>query len=388
MAVDDTARTAADQSLRPGSCGRRAIALSCVSMPQEMRLQRRQEMRLERRVECWLQDSLVRAYPTAEGSGPSVLHLEAARGERVSLLLRVRSRSDHEVLRVRAIATPPRGLAVRIRRVGFVPLAHHSTETEPRELDCRGRVPGCVRIPVRRTGGRRGAQPVRGLLDHRHRPAPVPAGRVILPLTVEESGVTAGRLHAVIFARDPVIAPVAAAMSPARGAFPVFTDLRSDALVEQYGLSGFDARYWRVAAAYMENIAAHGVDGVSVPAPGPGAAPHGRRIRQPTADGMGRGQPLRVPRAVPWNPVVRLAGTRRAGTAGRPWSRAVVESPCGPQGPLRIPPCPGHSSRGSCPVSGDSWKRRSCSIVRSSGWRRDGLRRARRGPCCGSSLPG
>ena len=254
----------------------------------------------------------MRAFPTGERSGPSVLHLEAARGERVSLLLRVRSRSDHEVLRVRATATPPRGLAVRIRRVGFVPLAHHSTETEPRELDCRGRVPGFVPDPL---FDEQEADVARGQCAAFWITVTVlprcPAGRVILPLTVEESGVTAGRLHAVIFARDPVITPVAAAMSSARGAFPVFTDLRSDALVEQYGLSGFDARYWRMAAAYMENIASHGVEGVSVPLLGPAQLLIGRRFRQPPGDGMGRGRPLRVPRAFPRNPVVRLAGAHR-----------------------------------------------------------------------------
>jgi hypothetical protein len=209
-------------------------------------------------VECWLQDSLVRVFPTGAGTGPSVLHLEAARGERVSLLLCVVNAAGDDVTRVRAAASPPRGIEVRVRRVGFVPLARHTAETEQRELDCRGRVPGFVPDPLFEeqeaevARGQRAAFWVTAAVSPR-----CPAGRVMVPLTVEERGTTVGRLHAVIFARDTVM--------PVRTGFPVFLDLRSDAIVDWYGLPGLDARYWRLAAACMENLAAHGADGVSVP---------------------------------------------------------------------------------------------------------------------------
>ncbi len=210
-------------------------------------------------VRCWLQDSHARVFPTGNRVGPSILHLEAARGERVSLQLCVSNASDEELLRVRAVVEPVAGLSVRLRRVGYVPLLNHTTETEARELDCRGNVPGFVPDPLfdedraEIARGRASAFWITIAIGPR-----CPAGRKIVPLTVESLGSPVGRLHAVLFVREAVLA--------ARSGFPVCHRLRSDALMSWYGLPGFDRRYWELAGAYMEDLAAHGQDAVSVPA--------------------------------------------------------------------------------------------------------------------------
>ena len=209
-------------------------------------------------VQCWLQDSHARVFPTGNRVGPSVLHIEAARGERVSLQLCARNGSGEEVVSARVAVGPVAGLSTRLRRVGFIPLLHQTTETEPRDLDCRGKVPGFVPDPL---FDEEEAEIARGQTAAFWITIAVgprcPAGRKIVPLTVESRGSVVGRLHAVLFVREVAVAP--------RRGFPVVQMLRSDALMDRYGLAGFDKGYWDLADAYMEDLAAHGQDAVNIP---------------------------------------------------------------------------------------------------------------------------
>ncbi len=209
-------------------------------------------------VQCWLQDSHARVFPTGNRVGPSVLHIEAARGERVSLQLCACNGSGEEVVGVRAAVEPVAGLSTRLRRVGFIPLLHQTTETESRELDCRGRIPGFVPDPLfdeveaEIARGRTAAFWITIKVGSR-----CPEGRKIVPFTVESRGSPVGRLHIVLFVRGLTVAP--------RRGFPVLHVLRSDSLLDWYGLAGFEKGYWDLAGAYMEDLAAHGQDAVNVP---------------------------------------------------------------------------------------------------------------------------
>jgi hypothetical protein len=209
-------------------------------------------------VQCWLQDSHARVFPAGNRVGPSVAHIEAARGERVSLQLCACNGSGEGVVGVRAAIEPVAGLSTRLRRVGFIPLLHSTTETESRELDCRGKIPGFVPDPL---FDEEEAEIARGQTAAFWITITVgprcSAGRKIVPFTVESRGSPVGRLHAVLFVRELAVAP--------RRGFPVLQVLRSDALLDRYGLAGFDKGYWDLAGAYMEDLSAHGHDAVNVP---------------------------------------------------------------------------------------------------------------------------
>jgi hypothetical protein len=57
-------------------------------------------------------------------------------------------RTADEDLRVTAAAAAPGDLDVELRRVGYVPMHHHTTETPAEELDGLGHVPGLVPDPL------------------------------------------------------------------------------------------------------------------------------------------------------------------------------------------------------------------------------------------------
>ena len=72
---------------------------------------------------------------------------QPARGSRVSFQACIRM--DHsDPVRIQARAVAPKGLTVRVRRVGCVPVPHHNTLTPVDELDGRGMIPGFVPDPL------------------------------------------------------------------------------------------------------------------------------------------------------------------------------------------------------------------------------------------------
>jgi hypothetical protein len=92
----------------------------------------------------WLSTSLQRWFPGSEPVSLNRLKLQALRGEQVSFQVCVRIGGTDNVTPVSARIEGGEGLAVRLRRVGCVPVPHHNTATPMDELDGVGHIPGYV----------------------------------------------------------------------------------------------------------------------------------------------------------------------------------------------------------------------------------------------------
>jgi hypothetical protein len=210
-------------------------------------------------VRCWLQDSLLKMYPTGNRPGARRLRLDAARGETVSFQAAFSNPAGPGPVQVRIAVDPFPGLSVRVRKIGYVPLPHHNTETPGRHLDCRGHVPGFVPDPLfdeREAVAARG-ETVAFWISVGVAPECAP-GEALLAVRADAAGTATPAMEAAILVHNLVVRP--------RRDFPVTHWLYSDALLDRYGLDGFGPGYWRILERYLRNLAGHGQDVLYVPA--------------------------------------------------------------------------------------------------------------------------
>jgi len=99
------------------------------------------------RLHVWLQTSLQRVFPNSPAADRNHLDLLSARNQRLSFQVCVRNDSEREVAVECQLAGPPE-IEARVRRVGYVPLPHHTTQTPVSDLDGIGHVPGLVPDPL------------------------------------------------------------------------------------------------------------------------------------------------------------------------------------------------------------------------------------------------
>ncbi|MGI5868533.1 MAG: DUF4091 domain-containing protein [Kiritimatiellia bacterium] len=215
-------------------------------------------------LKSWVTDAHERLFPVGNTVRTEPLVLDAARGERLAFQAAVAFGADAdapEVVTIEAAAEAP-GLDVRIRRVGFVPMAHHNTETPDDELDCLGHVPGYVPDPL--------FDETQAVLCRRETvafwltvdvPADCPPGDHVVAvnlgaLTTPEPTPLAP-LHATIRVQNVQIQP--------RRGFPVVQWFYNDGILDWYGLKPFEEAFWTRVEPYMRNLVEHGQDTIYAP---------------------------------------------------------------------------------------------------------------------------
>src|SRR5689334_4516333 len=97
-------------------------------------------------MQAWLAPSLQRFYPQSPAVTQPSLTLDVARGERAAFQVVCRAGDKDQVIETQT--TAPDGVAVQVRRVGYVPLRHFSTQTPLDELDGHDYLPGLVPDPL------------------------------------------------------------------------------------------------------------------------------------------------------------------------------------------------------------------------------------------------
>ena len=100
-------------------------------------------------LQSWPLTSFTRLFPsTPTPRHAAPVHLESALNESSSF--QVGLHTDEDKLRVTATAEGPDGWAVRVRRVGYVPMLHHNMQGpgNPADLDGAGQIPGYVPDPL------------------------------------------------------------------------------------------------------------------------------------------------------------------------------------------------------------------------------------------------
>jgi hypothetical protein len=213
-------------------------------------------------ITCWLAGPHTRIFPVRAVPGSSALEIDVARGELVSFQIAAtysrERQAEPETVEASAFCRSASGMEPRIRRVGFVPVPHHNTDTPEEELDCRGHVPGYVPDPLFEPGPTRLASGETAAFWVSVKvPAEAVPGVVELPVGVSVDGREAPPLCARLRVWDASV--------PARRDLRVTHWFYVDALLDWYRLEGFDDGFWRILRPYVEDCVAHGQDTLYVP---------------------------------------------------------------------------------------------------------------------------
>jgi len=206
-------------------------------------------------VDAWLSSSLRRFYPASPMEDVRTLILEAARGERVSFQAVCRTGDGDQ--QIEASVSAPDALLTRVRRVGYVPLLHHSTKTPLDDLDGVGRIPGYVPDPLLPDlAFHAGPYETHAFWITVQVPADSESGSYVVTVTLgagEERAALTAKVH------------VHQAVLPRRRDFPVTHWFYADALCDWYKVQPFEEAFWRVLDPYLADVAAHGQDTLYVP---------------------------------------------------------------------------------------------------------------------------
>jgi len=226
-------------------------------------------------MQAWLSSSLVRHYPRSRPRTRQSLTLDAARGETISF--QVAFRTADEDLRLTAAAAAPGDLDVELRRVGYVPMHHHTTETPAEELDGLGHVPGLVPDPLLpEKTVHAGPFETNAFWATVRIPADVKPGRRLVQITLtpeclDVSGSPRGQQPSLM--KLVAILRVHRSVLPRRRDFPVTHWFQTSALCDWYHTHVWEESFWSLLDSYLVNIRAHGQDTIHVPSFSPPVAP-------------------------------------------------------------------------------------------------------------------
>ena len=210
-------------------------------------------------LQSWPLTSFIRLFPsTPIPRHAAPVQLESALNESSSF--QVGLHTDEDKLRVTATAEGPDGWAVRVRRVGYVPMLHHNMQGpgNPADLDGAGQIPGYVPDP---------------LFDE----STVLLGRDethAFWITIRPSRNTKPGTHAVTVILTPergrpqrhrITVRIHDLALPKRRNFPIVQWFYADSLMDWYKTDWFDQRFWAIAEPYFHNVVSHGQSGVLVP---------------------------------------------------------------------------------------------------------------------------
>lgn len=222
-----------------------------------------EESKAKAGVRCWLQTSLKRVFPGSEAQSNSQLKLLSARNQRLSFQVCVRNETLKEVV-VGCDVSGPADINVQIRRIGYVPLPHHTTDVPVSDLDGLGHVPGLVPDPLfpeqKVSVGPLETQAFWVTLQV---PADSHPGQKELAVKLtrlggkNESDTPLEKLSAALDVRPITIQP--------RREFPVTHWWHADAIYEVYKIEPFGERWWQLLEKHMQNMSAHGSNMIVVP---------------------------------------------------------------------------------------------------------------------------
>jgi hypothetical protein len=207
-------------------------------------------------IQYWLADSLRRFYPLSPAEVHDEISLRALRGERVSF--QMVCRTDGTPVTIGARVEGPDAIAVRVRRIGFVPMPHLNTETPDDDVEGRDFLPGYVPDPLfSETTILAGPHETNAFWVSVAIPDDAAPGEYRLHAVCAEDGQECARLS-VILTVHPAVLPV-------RHNFPVTNWLYADAIADWYRVDLWDEPFWRLLDPYLRNLAAHGQDTIYVP---------------------------------------------------------------------------------------------------------------------------
>lgn len=205
---------------------------------------------------AWLSTSLKRWFPRSEPSSPKTLKLQALRGEQISFQVCVRLEGLDQPLPVN-VEVANQDLAVRIRRVGCVPIPHFNTGTPDDELDGLSHIPGFAPdILFDEHSANVAPNEVQAFWMTIRVPEDLQSGLYNIPLTVT-IGEQAKKLQVNLQVLPTVL--------QARQNFPVTQWFYADALCDWYQVQPWSKSFWPLLKSYLLCYCGHGFDTLLTP---------------------------------------------------------------------------------------------------------------------------
>ncbi|MHB0958357.1 MAG: DUF4091 domain-containing protein [Pirellulaceae bacterium] len=209
------------------------------------------------RVGLWLESSLQRVFPRSPVGERGSLRLLSARNAQVSFQACYRNESTRGIT-VSCSVTAPQGIAVTVRRVGYVPMWNHTAQVPPEELDGLGAIPGLVPDPLYpETTAVTGPYGTQSFWITLRIPSSVEPGRKRISVKLQLT-------DAADVVELPVEVDVKSLVLQPRRDFPVTHWWNPDCLFDWYKIEPFGDRWFELAQLYLRNMLDHGSDMIFV----------------------------------------------------------------------------------------------------------------------------
>ncbi len=210
--------------------------------------------------ETILAPSTQRFFPRQPLPEQPLRRIEAALNERFSFQVLLRSEVAQQV---EVSATGPKGWQVRVRRVGYVPVAHHNTPVmaDPRDMDGLGEIPGFVPDPLFDESNLLLPQ----FETHAFWISVQPAAKAVAGNHAIEVAVAPQDESAKWCQRHKLTVKLHDVVIPPREGFDITHWFYNDQIIDWYQTNLFDERYWELVARYITNVVEHGQNVLYVP---------------------------------------------------------------------------------------------------------------------------
>ena len=207
-------------------------------------------------IQCWLTDSLHRVFPQSAFEDRRELRLALLRGERGSFQMVCRTAGDSAA--IEASVEVPDGVNISVRRVGYVPMAHFTTDVPESDLDALGYLPGLVPDPL--------------FPESMVNAGPFETNSFWVSVEIDPAAEPGEHHLTAIFAnaerdidRLKIALTIHAPLLPERRNFPVSNWFYANAIVDWYQVDFLSEPFWTILDPYLGNLAAHGQDTIYVP---------------------------------------------------------------------------------------------------------------------------
>ena len=214
-------------------------------------------------IHSWLGSSLIRHYPATPARAATPLTLDMATNEQFSAQVAMRFEPEGtdritQSVDVRVEVEAPRCWQVRVRRVGFVPVRHHSTDIPIEETDAWGHIPGYVPDPLYdETTLQLAAWETHAFWLTFLPETAAPVREHTVTIRVIPDGAQPQEHRLTVRVHDVAIMP--------RRDFPVTNWFYNDAILDFHGCETFDERFWSILPNYIRDVVEHGQNTLYAP---------------------------------------------------------------------------------------------------------------------------
>jgi hypothetical protein len=214
-------------------------------------------------IKTWLETSLHRVFPNSPAGASSDLNLIAARNQTLSFQACLRNGSAAK-LHVECKVEGGPDVKIRVRRVGYVPMPHRTTDVDISEEDGIPYIPGMVPDPLfPESSAEVGPWENQSFWINVTVPPNVkPGSRQIKVLL---SSVNAKTNESTVVGELTAHVDVRPFTIRARHDFPVTHWWHADAIYDYYRTEPFSEKWWQEAELYLKDMTAHGSNVIMVP---------------------------------------------------------------------------------------------------------------------------